>query len=107
MTAPRTPTRARPHWSRALIPLGACAAGLRWARRQPSYAVAWRECRVPVYLLWLVNTVSHEDHDAAADAWRHADEPSYFGPIHVSVRACHAIRAAVKRPGLGRARGAK
>ena len=41
------------HWSDALAPLGACPDAVAWARTQPSYAVAWRRCTRPDWLLWL------------------------------------------------------
>jgi len=42
-----------PHWSDALTRMSACDGAVEWARTQPSYAVAWRRCARPDWLLWL------------------------------------------------------
>ena len=41
------------HWSDALTRMSACDGAVEWARTQPSYAVAWRRCARPDWLLWL------------------------------------------------------
>ena len=41
------------HWSDALTRMSACGDAVEWAQTQPSYAVAWRRCQRPDWLLWL------------------------------------------------------
>ena len=41
------------HWSDALTRMNDCDGAVEWAQTQPSYAVAWRRCRRPDWLLWL------------------------------------------------------
>jgi hypothetical protein len=40
------------HWSHKLAVAGACGSALRWARRQPSFAVAWEKCTYPGWLAY-------------------------------------------------------
>lgn len=44
----------REHWSRKLDPMGACDDAVVWARTQPSFAAAWKECQRGDYMLWLL-----------------------------------------------------
>ena len=46
--------RRKPHWSRQLAQLNACVDAVRWAKRQPSYAVAWKRCPKAGWLAWLL-----------------------------------------------------
>lgn len=46
-----------PLWIRLLIQLDACSPALKWARTQPSYAAAWRNCPKREWLAWLLTTV--------------------------------------------------
>jgi hypothetical protein len=36
-----------------------CDGAVEWARTQPSYAVAWRRCQRPDWLLWLAGRCGH------------------------------------------------
>ena len=47
------------HWSDALTRMSACDGAVAWARTQPSYAVAWRRCQRPDWLLWLAGRCCH------------------------------------------------
>jgi hypothetical protein len=46
------------HWSDVLTRMSACDGAVEWARTQPSYAVAWRRCQRPDWLLWLAGRCS-------------------------------------------------
>ena len=46
--------RTRPHWSRALVKLGACEEAVTWARKQKSYRAAWKKCRVSSWMFWAI-----------------------------------------------------
>ena len=48
-----------PHWSDVLTRMSACNDAVEWARTQPSYAVAWRRCQRPDWLLWLAGRCCH------------------------------------------------
>jgi len=43
------------HWSDGqLKPLYPCSAALEWAKEQPSFAAAWRNCERGDWMLWLL-----------------------------------------------------
>lgn len=46
------------HWSDALQRLDACAEAVEWARTQPDYETAWRECQRGDWMLWLAARAS-------------------------------------------------
>ena len=41
------------HWTDELVEMAACSEAVRWARTQPSFAVAWRTCERGDWMLWL------------------------------------------------------
>lgn len=58
------------HWSDKLVKLGACDESVAWAKKQPSYSLAWRKCHRPEWLFWLAGraNVSQESIVLAACA---------------------------------------
>ena len=48
-----TPAELEPHWSYALVQIGACSPAVAWARTQPDYATAWAACDRGDWLIWL------------------------------------------------------
>jgi hypothetical protein len=48
-------TKMRKHWSGQLLelPERPCEPALIWARTQPSYRIAWKNCTRPDWMLWL------------------------------------------------------
>ena len=47
-----------PHWSDALVALGACYDAVAWARTQPDAATAWESCPDLAWLVWVVRRTS-------------------------------------------------
>jgi len=45
------------HWSRRL-PVGAWCDAKKWARRKPSAAAAWRDCKRGDWMLWIIGRLS-------------------------------------------------
>jgi hypothetical protein len=48
------------HWSHELRAMGACEEALKWARKQPSFAAAWRKCEKGDWMLWLVSRLCRQ-----------------------------------------------
>jgi Imm-5 like putative immunity protein len=48
------------HWSTQL-PRDACREAVEWARKQPSYAKAWRTCKRADWLLWLAGHLCKDE----------------------------------------------
>ncbi len=55
-----------PHWSAALVDLGACEESIEWSATQPDSATAWAACERPDWLLWLAGrTATTAEHRQA------------------------------------------
>jgi hypothetical protein len=46
---------SKKHWTEKLAQYEPCDHGLRWAKEQPSLAVAWQKCRRGDWMLWLLS----------------------------------------------------
>src|SRR3990172_987223 len=71
------------HWSDRLVALNACPKAVKWARRQPSYAVAWARCHRADWMLWL--------------AGRLAGPPGHASRRPLVLAACDCAEIAIAR----------
>jgi hypothetical protein len=99
------------HWSEELERYGPCLSALKWARRQPSYVVAWKKCQIPAWLAFCLNGFSPEVSElydglvVGPDGpnpiqLENSHSPVAVGESQRSKKRCDWIRANHKRPAL-------
>ena len=49
------------HWSEKLVSINACSDAVKWARKQPSAAVAWKTCKRGDWMLWLIGKLHRSE----------------------------------------------
>ena len=79
-------SKRKPHWSDALVKLGACAQAVRYARRFKTFREAWEKCDNYHWMAWLCSTMRSVDgwpmsilfpylHSSSADEFRSKIKP--------------------------------
>ena len=51
-------THTTPHWTSALVRLGACPEAVAWCRTQPDQQTAWDACQRGNWMLWILGRLA-------------------------------------------------
>jgi hypothetical protein len=96
--------RRTKHWSGRLVEYNPCQRAFEWARRQPSYAVAWEKCQYPAWLAFCLNGFSYMSSESGLYeelvVGPEGPSPIAAGEKQRSKKRCDWIRASHKRPAL-------
>lgn len=92
--------KTRRHWSHRIAATGACGGALRWARRQPTFAVAWERCEYPGWLAYCLAGYRPRSNLYWRLVGMPAGEKSSSAESRIDKARCGWIRANYKRPKL-------